>query len=261
MRIKQVLLNLLGNAVKYNRPGGEIELGCRVEGDQWRLEVRDSGRGLDEAQVARLFRPFERLDAASSGVEGAGIGLALSRRLVEAMGGAIGVDSEPGVGSRFWIRLPRASESGSVDAPVSKPTPLNGDASVSRVLYIEDNPVNILLMEAMLSRLPGVQLVSVDHPAEGLLQAQRDPPALILLDIQLPEIDGFEVFARLRTQPSTRQVPVVAVSADGSSASIDAALATGFSAYLSKPLDLDTLLGTVQRLLRSPKTRAGATRP
>jgi CheY-like chemotaxis protein len=256
-----VLLNLLGNAVKYNRPGGEIELGCRAEGDQWHLDVRDSGRGLDAAQCARLFRPFERLDAANSGVEGAGIGLALSRRLVEAMGGAIGVDNTPGVGSRFWVRLPRASEAGRVDAPVSRPTPLDGDAPLRRVLYIEDNPVNILLMEAMLARLPGVQLVSVEHPAEGLLQAQREPPALILLDIQLPEIDGFEVFARLRTQPATRHVPVVAVSADGSSASIGAALATGFSAYLSKPLDLDTLLSTVQRLLRAPRTRADAWRP
>jgi PAS domain S-box-containing protein len=252
MRIKQVLLNLLGNAIKYNRPGGEIELACRAEGDQWHIEVRDSGRGLDAAQCARLFQPFERLNAAHSGIEGAGIGLALSRRLVEAMGGSIGVDSQRGVGSRFWIRLPRAKAGSNIEVTRSRPTPLDDDAVARRVLYIEDNAVNILLMEAMLARLPGVQLVTAEHPGDGLLQAARDPPALILLDIQLPDIDGFEVFARLRSEPATRHVPVVAVSADGSSASIDAALATGFAAYLSKPLDLDTLLATVRRLLRAP---------
>jgi PAS domain S-box-containing protein len=256
MRIKQVLLNLLGNAVKYNRPGGEIELGCRLRGDHWHIEVRDSGRGLTAAQCARLFQPFERLDAAASGIEGTGIGLALARRLVEAMGGAIGVDSAPGVGSRFWFTLPRAGDAASPTVPQPLAPSAAGDGDrPSNVLYIEDNPVNIVLMEAMLARLPGVVLRSVDHPTEGLQQAQREPPDLILLDIQLPEMDGFEVFARLRSQAATRDVPVVAVSADGSSASIDAALATGFCAYLSKPLDLQALLETVQRTLRTPAPR------
>ena len=254
MRVKQVLLNLLGNAVKYNRPGGEIELSCRLQQGQWRIDVRDTGRGLDAVQCARLFQPFERLDAASSGVEGTGIGLALSRRLVEAMGGAIGVDSEPGVGSRFWFTLPQFDDG----APPTLPQPLaavGAGARPRRVLYIEDNPVNIVLMEAMLARLPGPVLQCVEHPGDGLLLAQRDPPDLILLDIRLPEMDGFEVFARLRSQEPTRDVPVVAVTADGSSASIDAALATGFCAYLSKPLDLDALLSTVQRWLHAPPRR------
>jgi CheY-like chemotaxis protein len=117
-----------------------------------------------------------------------------------------------------------------------------------------------MLMEAMLSRLPGVELHCADHPADGLLQAQREPPALILLDLQLPEMDGFAVFARLRAHPATQHVPVVAVSADGSSASVDAALASGFAAYLPKPLELDALLSAVQRLLHSmhAKTRSSA---
>jgi PAS domain S-box-containing protein len=257
MRVKQVLLNLLGNAVKYNRSGGEIELGCRRLGDQWRIEVRDSGRGLTAAQCARLFQPFERLDATTSGIEGTGIGLALARRLVEAMGGAIGVDSTPGVGSRFWFTLPQACDNAAPTQPQAlAPTDSDGLAAAQRVLYIEDNPVNIVLMEAMLARLPNVQLQCAEHPADGLLQAQRDPPALILLDIQLPEMDGFEVFARLRSHESTSEVPVVAVSADGSSSSIDAALATGFAAYLSKPLELEALLATVKRLLRRAPVRA-----
>jgi PAS domain S-box-containing protein len=262
MRVKQVLLNLLGNAVKYNRPGGEIELACRRTGDFWRIEVRDGGHGLSAAQCARLFQPFERLDAAGSGIEGTGIGLALARRLVEAMGGEIGVDSTPGVGSRFWCTLPYTDGNASSTLPQALPAPDDGAvASTRRVLYIEDNPVNIVLMEAMLARLPDVQLQCVDHPAEGLVQAQRDPPALVLLDIQLPEMDGFAVFARLRAHPATQHVPVVAVSADGSSASIDAALATGFSAYLSKPLELDALLSTVQRLLHSAHVKTRSSTP
>jgi CheY-like chemotaxis protein len=248
MRIKQVLLNLLGNAVKYNHAGGSIELRCEQRPGQWRIEVRDTGPGLSAEQCARLFRPFERLDAVHSAVEGTGIGLALSRRLVEAMGGAIGVDSEPGVGSRFWFTLPTHD----AVAPPSRPAPMAAvDAPLrpAQVLYIEDNPVNVLLMEAMLARLPAVQLRCAAHPADGLLQAQRDPPRLILLDIQLPQMDGFEVFARLRAHAATRDVPVVAVSADGSASSIDAALACGFAAYLGKPLELDALLHTVRALL------------
>jgi PAS domain S-box-containing protein len=252
MRVKQVLLNLLGNAVKYNRPGGHIELACHAQGEHWRIEVHDGGRGLTADQCARLFRPFERLDAASSGIEGTGIGLALARRLIEAMGGTIGVASTPGSGSCFWFTLPRATDTAPTQPQALLPADGANGNDARRVLYIEDNPVNLMLMEAVLARLPGVQLHCADHPKDGLLQAQRDPPHLILLDIQLPEMDGFEVFARLRSQPATQHVPVVAVSADGSSASIDAALATGFAAYLSKPLELDALLSTVRRILYAP---------
>ncbi len=260
MRIKQVLLNLLGNAVKYNRPGGEVEIGCRREGGQWRIEVRDTGRGLDAAQRARLFQPFERLDAANSSIEGTGIGLALSKRLVEAMGGSIGVDSVPGIGSRFWFTLPAGTDA-AVPAPLPAPQalpprPPAGDQAPAgrpqRVLYIEDNPINTVLMEAMFARLPDVELHCVDHPVPGIAQARREPPDLLLLDMQLPEMDGVEVFARLREMAETRHVPVVAVSADGSRASIDAALSMGFAAYLTKPLDLPSLLATVQGALSVP---------
>jgi PAS domain S-box-containing protein len=264
IRIKQVLLNLLGNAVKYNRPGGEVELGCRREGGQWRIEVRDTGRGLDAGQRARLFQPFERLNAANSNIEGAGIGLALSKRLVEAMGGGIGVDSEPGIGSCFWFTLPAATDA-AVPAPLPAPLPApqvltprrptGGQASAGRpqrVLYIEDNPINTALMEAMFARLPDVELHCVDHPMPGIEHARREPPDLLLLDMQLPEMDGVEVYARLREMAETRHVPVVAVSADGSSASIEAALAMGFAAYLTKPLDLSSLLATVQGALHVP---------
>ncbi len=251
MRVKQVLLNLLGNAVKYNRPSGEIELRCEAVAGRWRIEVRDGGHGLDEAQASRLFTPFERLDAADRGIEGTGIGLALSRHLVQAMGGTIGIDSQPGVGSRFWFSLPAAERRAPALRRLSGPSAARApdDAPRRRVLYVEDNAVNTLLMQAMLARVPGVLLQCVDHPVEGLKAAQVDPPALVLLDLQLPGIDGFEVFARLRAHEATCGVPVVAVSADGSGASIEAARVAGFAAYLTKPLDLSRLLATVKRLL------------
>ncbi|MBL8306596.1 MAG: PAS domain-containing protein [Rubrivivax sp.] len=249
-RLKQVLLNLLANAIKYNRPGGDVLVAVQDEGSTLRLSVRDRGPGLTPQEQARLFQPFERLAASRSGIEGTGIGLALSRRLVQAMGGEIGVDSRPGEGSDFWLRLPRATPGAAMPAlpapraPAPEPT-----AGLHTVLYIEDNEVNVALMAAMLERLPGVRLLSALHPHEGLKLAQQARPALVLLDMQLPEIDGFGVLARLRADPATQHVPVIAVSANALQGDIDAALAAGFDEYLTKPVPLDDLLATVRRRL------------
>jgi CheY-like chemotaxis protein len=215
--------------------------------------VRDDGPGLSADEQARLFQPFERLAAARSGIEGTGIGLALSRRLVEAMGGSIGVDSEPGQGCSFWLRLPPRPPALALPAPPpGEPAPADADASAEAthtVLYIEDNNVNVLLMEAMLARLPGLRLLSALHPAEGLRLAQAEKPALVLLDIQLPDMNGFEVLARLREDPALRDIPVVAVSANALQRDIDAALAAGFTAYITKPVVLEDLLDIVQQAL------------
>ena len=248
MRLRQVLLNLLGNAVKYNRAGGQVRVRTRREGGDLVLAVEDTGPGLEPHQLARLFQPFERLGAERGSVEGTGIGLALSRRLVEAMDGRIGVDSEPGRGSVFWLALPAADAREHDDAQDTQPAELEVTGSVP-VLYIEDNPVNVALMEAMLERLGGIELRCAALPEEGLRMAAEAPPALILLDIQLPGMDGFEVLARLRARPATRAVPVVAVSANALPADIEAARLAGFDDYLTKPLQLPLLLGTVQRLL------------
>ena len=254
-RLKQVLLNLLGNAVKYNRRPGSVMVACGPDGDGVRIVVRDTGRGISAEDQARLFQPFERLGAARSGIEGTGIGLALSRRLVEAMGGAIGVESEPGIGSTFWVRLPRAEAAPPRDAAAAgapalpAPCVVEPPPGAPTVLYIEDNPVNVFVMEALFERLPGYRLVCASTPAEGLQMARGAPPALILLDVQLPGMNGPEVLVRLQSDARTRDIPVVAVSANAMSTDIESMLASGARDYLTKPVELERLVGAVQRLV------------
>jgi CheY-like chemotaxis protein len=263
-RLKQVVLNLLGNAIKYNRRPGSVTLEVRDEADAVRIGVRDTGRGLSPGEQARLFQPFDRLGAAQRGIEGTGIGLVLSRRLTEAMGGTIGVESEPGVGSLFWLRLGRAAPSfpiaparpapgvaGEVDTPP-------GDDARRSVLYIEDNPVNVFIMEAMFERLPELRLHSAATPTVGLQIARAQLPELILLDMQLPEMDGIEVLRRLRSSEQTRHIPVVSVSADAMPEQIAGALEAGALSYLTKPVRLEELIVTVRAALASPAGGVGA---
>ena len=246
-RLRQVLLNLLSNAIKYNRPGGQVQVDTETLGDEVELRVRDDGPGLSAMQQQRLFRPFERLDAGQGEVDGTGIGLALCRSLVQAMGGRIGVHSEPGQGSTFWVRLRRA-------APLSAaPSAVAAEAHDQpqrrpRALYIEDNPVNLMLMAAMLE--DEFELETVAEPRAGLARAQAAPPDLILLDIQLPGMDGYEVLRHLRADARTRAVPVVAVSANAMPTDLAAGLRAGFDAYVTKPVDLAELLATVRQVLR-----------
>jgi CheY-like chemotaxis protein/anti-sigma regulatory factor (Ser/Thr protein kinase) len=241
-RLKQVLLNLLSNAIKHNRRGGQVGLQVAPDGDALRITVSDTGPGLDEAQRSRLFHAFERLGAARGAVGGAGIGLALSKRLVELMDGQIGLDSEPGAGCRFWVRL--ASADGAPGAP---------EADLGRsgtVLYVEDNPVNVLLMEAMLGQQTRLQLLSAALPQAGLQMAREQRPDLILLDIQLPGMDGYEVLRRLRDDAATSGIPVIAVSANAMPADIERGLAAGFDDYLTKPIDQRVLMAKLQRVLQ-----------
>ena len=262
VRLKQVLLNLLGNAIKYNRPQGRVTLACQglaqaggAPGSAgWRISVQDTGPGLDAAQQARLFGAFERLEADASQVEGTGLGLALSRGLVHAMGGEIGVHSQPGAGSTFWVQLPPAAAAPAIAAAVPAPVqPARGQPAPATaapvVLYIEDNPVNLLLMESMFERLPGLQLRTASDPAQGLALATASPPDLVLLDIQLPGMDGFALLQRLRADPRTRHVPVIAVSADAMPTTIDRGHDAGFADYLTKPVDLDRLAEAVRAAL------------
>ena len=262
-RLKQVLLNLLSNAIKYNRPGGTVGIDCVTHdngagaGRSLSIRVSDTGSGLDAGQQARLFVPFERLDADKQGIEGTGIGLALSKRLVELMDGSIGVQSTPGSGSTFWVRLPLADgHTGSADvAAYAAPAPVPEACGSHRVdvLCIEDNPANLRLIEGVLTRRPGVRLLSAIAPGLGLELARTHRPALILLDINLPDMDGYAVMQCLRENEVTRAIPVVAISANAMPGDLERGKAAGFAAYITKPLDVGRLLQVVDEVIaRTP---------
>ncbi len=254
-RLKQVLLNLLSNAIKFNRAGGTVAVTCQPEEGgvppALRIRVEDTGPGLDAGQQARLFVPFERLDAEVRQIQGTGIGLALSKRLVELMGGRIGVDSAPGRGSSFWVRLPQ-------DRPPPPPSlpPVDAAASVERVrrrhhdvLCIEDNPANLRLIEQIFAHRSQVRLLTAMAPSAGLELARSHRPALVLLDINLPDMDGYAVLQCLRDHPDTRDIPVLAISANAMPRDQERAKAAGFVGYVTNPLDVRELLARVDALL------------
>jgi len=259
-RLKQVLLNLLSNAVKYNRANGVLSVTCLPEGDAIQICISDTGAGLSPEQQRCLFKPFERLDADKTAIEGSGIGLALSKRLVEAMGGQIGVDSTPGVGSTFWVRLPIAEaqaenrQARSADAAI----PASVRQRLCDVLYIEDNPANLRLVERILALRAGIRLLAASAPGLGLELAAAHRPALILLDINLPEMDGFEVMRRLRESPVTRDIPVLAISANAMPEDLARGKAAGFVDYLTKPLDVNVFLAAIDAVIAQRHGAGGA---
>jgi len=254
-RVKQVLLNLLSNAIKYNRDGGQIHVTAVASGEQMRVDVRDTGRGLAPEKLERLFKPFERLESSYDGIEGTGIGLALVKRLVEAMGGEIGVASEEGVGSTFWFVLPVATLPSLSAAKVGAgETAIKTDASAEaqhRVLYIEDNPANLKLVKKILGTRPNLSLLDAANAELGLEIARREQPDLILLDINLPGMDGFAALAALKSDPATHAIPVIAITANAMKHDIERGKAAGFADYQTKPLDIEQLLKSVQRCLDS----------
>ncbi len=252
-RLKQVLLNLLSNAIKYNREAGSVGIGCEADEGGVRIQIDDSGAGLTPEQQARLFVPFERLDADQKHIEGTGIGLALSKRLVELMGGQIGVDSQPGQGSRFWVRLPAAQgwseHAPSLHATLDDVASAGGEGERTKVLCIEDNPANLRLIEGLLALRPDIHLLTAAAPGLGLELARAHRPALILLDINLPDMDGYAVLRCLRENETTRDIPVLAVSANAMPKDLERGKAAGFVDYLTKPIGIQRFLAVVDRVL------------
>jgi PAS domain S-box-containing protein len=252
-RLKQVMLNLLSNAVKYNRPKGSISIVCMIQGESLQIRISDTGEGITAEQQSRLFVAFERLDADQHAIEGTGIGLALSKRLVELMGGEIGVESTPGTGSTFWVRLPIAAgyaEEPHTDQQVTKE---HDSVLMSRkqwdVLCIEDNPANMRLIESIIGRRQNIRLLTAGAPGLGLELAESHRPALILMDINLPDMDGYAVMQCLREKETTRDIPVVAISANAMPKDLARGKAAGFVEYLTKPLDVDKLLQVVDDVI------------
>ena len=258
-RALQVLVNLLTNAIKYNRPGGEVRVSTRDESDAVVLSVEDTGRGMSAAQLERLFEPFNRLGAERDGIEGTGIGMTIVRALVAGMGGRVEVHSEPGVGSRFEVRLPRAAavaDSGPVGESVpTTPAPLPDTRG--QLLYIEDNPVNVMLVEELVRGLSGLQIASEATGAAGVARAALLQPDLVLIDMQLPDFDGFEVLRRLRAQPDTAGIPCIALSANAMPQDIELALRAGFDDYWTKPIDFRAFLGALEQRFPSGAVDAG----
>ena len=255
-RVKQVLINLLSNAIKYNRADGTVAVACVVSAPgRVRICVEDSGDGLSAEDIGQLFQPFNRLGRAATAEEGTGIGLVVCKRLVELMGGVIGVESTVGKGSVFWFELnltpdPLASASTGVPLALAREQDQAGPRQHT-LLYVEDNPANLMLVEDLIARRPDIRLLTARDGQRGIEIARTSLPDVILMDINLPGISGIEALGVLAQDPATARIPVVALSANAVPRDIEKGLEAGFLRYLTKPIKVDEFMETLDVALKA----------
>ena len=258
-RVKQVLLNLLSNAIKYNRVGGRVDVRCEAgAAGRTRVSVQDTGEGLSADKLSQLFQSFNRLGQEAGTQEGTGIGLVMSKRLVELMGGRIGVDSRVGVGCVFWFEL----DSSVVVQPIAEPdqTPLamahdtEPGAGLRTLLYVEDNPANLLLVQRLLERRPDIRLLSARDGRRGVEMAYAHRPDVILMDINLPGINGITALRILAESAQTTHIPVVALSANAMPHDIEKGLRAGFFRYMTKPIKVNEFMETLDAAFEHART-------
>ncbi len=258
VRLKQALINLLGNAIKYNPIGGEVEFSLS-EPDKGviRFKVRDNGQGIAQERQNEVFEPFNRLNAENSQVEGSGVGLVITKQLVEIMHGQLNFFSTEGVGSEFWIDLPLCTEWNQPLTSAEKITPAapvlpSVELQIQqhrKILYIEDNPSNIRLLRQIFSRYPQLELEIAEEAFLGIYKARQLQPHLIILDINLPGLDGYEALSVLQRDPVTRDIPIVGLSANAMPYDIERGINAGFYEYLTKPLDIQSLMAVMNKAL------------
>jgi PAS domain S-box-containing protein len=261
-RLKQVLINLLSNAIKYNQANGTVVVDCTAGAPgRLRVSVRDSGAGLSPDMLTQLFQPFNRLGRETSREEGTGIGLVMSKRLVELMGGTIGVASTVGSGSVFWFELnavgaPQLAADPAMPATIA-PSPVQPGAPLRTLLYVEDNPANLKLVEQLIARRPDLRLLVAGDGDLGIQLARANHPEVILMDIYLPGISGIEALKILREDPATAHIPVVALSANAMPRDIEKGLQAGFFQYLTKPIKVNEFMNTLDVALEFAAEFAG----
>ncbi len=260
-RLTQVLLNLLTNAVKYNSKNGTVTLSCKEIPDRMlRISVADTGPGIPTEKQGDLFKPFERLGREAGAIEGTGIGLTITKQIIELLGGQIGFESEVGKGSTFWVDIPTSAKQEHdaanvkiVTSPGKKIKKLDETASQYSVLYVEDDPANMQLMEMMIGRIGNTKLLTAYNAEQGLDLARSKKPDLILMNINLPGMNGIEALKQLQDMAGTKDIPVIAITAAALPRDLEAGLKAGFRNYITKPIKVSEFIQTIEGTLYSIK--------